>query len=374
LNSNQATTNSVPFADLHLQYLGLKTEIDAAIAQTIASSAFIRGPQVEAFEAAFAQAIGTSHCVSAGNGTDTLYIAMRALKLQPGDQVIVPAMSWISTSETVTQAGGTVVFCDVDEHGLLDLTKVEEKITSKTVGIIPVHFYGQPVDMHVVMGLAAKHGLWVLEDCAQAHLATFDGQSVGTFGVAGSFSFYPGKNLGAMGDAGALVTNDAHLARQMGMFARHGGLVKGDHQIEGINSRLDGIQAAILNVKLPHLQAWTLRRRAIAAIYGELLEAGTLVKPVELPNRTHVYHVYVIRTPRRTQLIEHLKRKDIQTAINYKCALPFLPCYASLGAKPADFPGAFALQNEGLCLPMFSEMTDAQVATVAQAVNDFGDE
>jgi dTDP-4-amino-4,6-dideoxygalactose transaminase len=221
---------TVPFADLHAQYLTIKPEIDTAIAAVIASSAFIRGPFVEAFEQEFAAAIGTKHCVSCANGTDAIYIAMVALGIKPGDEVIVPAMSWISTSETVTQAGGRVVFCDVDPVTYtIDTTKLASLVTKRTVGIIPVHLYGQPAAMDAVMAIAAQHKLWVIEDCAQSHLATFKGQQVGTFGVAASYSFYPGKNLGAMGDAGALVTNDAALARKMAMFARHGGINKGDH-------------------------------------------------------------------------------------------------------------------------------------------------
>ena len=276
--------NSVPFADLYQQYLNLKPEMDVAIASVIAESSFIRGPHVEAFEAAFAKAIGTSHCVSAANGTDTLYIAMRSVGVKPGDEVIVPAMSWISTSETVTQAGGKVVFCDLDPTThTIDIKALENKVSPRTVGIIPVHLYGQPADMDGVMACASRHKLWVIEDCAQAHLATYKGRTVGTMGIAGSFSFYPGKNLGAMGDAGALVTNDADLARRMAMLARHGGIVKGVHEIEGINSRLDGLQAAILNVKLPHLDKWTKRRRALAKAYIAGLEGNNALP--EGPNQ-----------------------------------------------------------------------------------------
>ena len=258
-------TNSavaVPFADLHAQYLGIKDALDAAIAEVIRTSAFIRGPFVQRFEEEFARVAGLRHCVSCANGTDSLYIAMRALGVQPGDEVIAPAHSWISTTETITQAGGQVVFCDTDpDTYTIDPTQIEAKITPRTVGIIPVHLFGQPADMDPVMHIARKRRLWVLEDCAQAHLARYKGRQVGTFGVAASFSFYPGKNLGAMGDAGAVLTDDADLARRMAMLARHGGLTKGDHQIEGINSRLDGLQAAVLGVKLPHLAGWTARRR-----------------------------------------------------------------------------------------------------------------
>ncbi len=367
------TLTPVPFADLHKQYLSIRTEIDDAIAAVIAESAFIRGPRVEAFEEQFAAAMGASHCVSAANGTDALYIAMRALGVQPDDEVIVPAMSWISTSETVTQAGGKVVFCDVDPHTYtLDVKKLAELVTPRTVGIIPVHLYGQPADMDAIMTLANSHGLWVIEDCAQAHLATCGDRTVGTIGTVGAFSFYPGKNLGAMGDAGALITNDSALALKMAMFARHGGIKKGDHKIEGINSRLDGLQAAILSVKLPFLQAWTSRRRDIAASYREgLRSVANLRLPKEAEGRTHVYHLYVVLHEDRDSLAAHLKDRGIQTAVNYPRALPFLPCYDRYHTQPEDFPVAYRLQSHCLSLPIFPEMIERQTATVIEAVVEF---
>lgn len=366
-------TTNVPFADLHAQYLTIKPEIDAAIAAVISQSAFIRGPFVEQFEREFAEAIGVPHCVSCANGTDALYITMVALGLKPGDEVIVPAMSWISTSETVTQAGANVAFCDVDAATYtIDIAKLADKITPRTVGIIPVHLYGQPADMDGVMAVAARHGLWVIEDCAQAHLATFKGHQVGTFGVAATFSFYPGKNLGAMGDAGAIVTSDKSLADRMAMFARHGGLVKGDHQIEGINSRLDGLQAAVLSVKLKRLEAWTDARRAIAAEYQRRL-AG--LPDVDLPHigndRNPVWHLYVISHDRRDELAAFLKSRGIQTVINYPCGLPFLPCYAHLGNKPEDYPVVHRMQSRILSLPIFPEMTEDQKESVADALKAF---
>src|SRR5215469_14308310 len=228
----------IPFVDLHAQYLSIKREIDAAMAEVIAQSNYIRGPQVDAFEKAWAKTLGVKHCVSCANGTDALYIAMRGLGVKAGDEVITTAHSWISTSETITQAGGRVVFCDTDyDTFTIDPALIESKITSRTVGIIPVHLYGQACDMDAIMAIAQRHSLWVIEDCAQAHLARYKGRLVGTFGEAATYSFYPGKNLGAMGDAGAVVTNDAALAEQMAMLARHGGIVKHQHQMEGINSR-----------------------------------------------------------------------------------------------------------------------------------------
>lgn len=364
---------NVPFADLHAQYLSIKDEIDAAIADVIARSAFIRGPQVEIFETVFARKIGTTHCVSCGNGTDALYIAMVALGLQPGDEVIVPAMSWISTSETVTQAGGRPVFCDIDaETYTIDPGAIEALISERTVGIIPVHLYGQPADMDPIMKIAGRRGLWVLEDCAQAHLARYRGQTVGTFGVAATFSFYPGKNLGAMGDAGAIVTNEAALAERMAMFARHGGRVKGEHQIEGINSRLDGLQAAILSVKLPHLVDWTNTRQRHAMTYSNSLADLPFINvPRVARDRESVWHLYVIQTERRDELAEHLKERGIATSVNYPRALPFLPCYTDRNHRPKDFPVAHQLAKHGLSLPMFSEMTDAQVRRVIDIVQQY---
>lgn len=363
----------VPFADLHAQYLSIQGEIDAAIAEVIRTSAFVRGPQVTRFEEAFAAAIGTRHCVSCANGTDSLYIAMHALGLRPGDEVLVPAHSWISTSETVTQAGGKPVFCDTDPATYtIDPAQVEARITPRTVGIIPVHLYGQPADMGALMAIAGKHNLWVLEDCAQAHLARFEGQQVGTFGHAASFSFYPGKNLGAMGDAGAVLTNDPALAERMAMFARHGGLCKGDHRIEGINSRMDGLQAAILGVKLPHLQGWTHRRQALARRYGELLHgAAGLTLPQVAPGREPAWHLYVVQHEQRDHLARHLAAQGIQTVVNYPVALPFLPAYARFGHQAGDFPVAHRHQTRVLSLPLFPEMSPSQLERVAEALRHY---
>jgi dTDP-4-amino-4,6-dideoxygalactose transaminase len=368
-----ARCDAIPFADLHAQYLSIRSEIDAAMAEVIRTSAFIRGPFVETFEREFALAIGSTRCVSCANGTDALYIAMCALGVKPGDEVITTAHSWISTAETITQAGGRVIFCDTDADTFnIDPDAIESHITSRTVGIIPVHLYGQPADMDKILGVAKKHKLWVLEDCAQAHLATYKGRQVGTFGVAGTFSFYPGKNLGAMGDAGAIVTSDTQLADRMAMLARHGGLLKGEHHIEGINSRLDGLQAAVLSVKLRHLEAWTRTRRAIAGQYDRDLRGfGGLQTPFVAGDREHVYHLYVVRHPRRDALAEYLKTQGVQTAINYPVALPFLPAYARFGHRHQDFPHAFSNQGRVLSLPIFYEMTEAQLQRVASAINRF---
>lgn len=363
----------VPFVDLHAQYLSIKDEIDAVIAEVIDSSAFIRGPHVDRFETEFSAAIGARRCISCANGTDALYIAMTSLGVRPGDEVIVPAMSWISTSETVTQAGGRVVFCDIDPvTSTIDPERLAEAISPRTVGIVPVHLYGQPAQMGRIMETAAAHGLWVVEDCAQAHLADVYGRKVGTFGDAGTYSFYPGKNLGAMGDAGAIVTDDEVLAERMAMFARHGGLKKHDHRIEGINSRLDGLQAGILRVKLAHLPGWTDRRRGLAARYGRLLSgAEGVTLPVEADGARHVWHIYAVCAQGRDSLTRHLAERGIRTGINYPIALPFLPCYARYGHVSAEFSNAHALSERTLSLPLFPEMTETQQDRVVQAVLDW---
>jgi dTDP-4-amino-4,6-dideoxygalactose transaminase len=362
---------NIPFVDLHAQYLTIKPDIDRAIESVIRDSAFIRSRQVTDFETEFARAVGVPHCVSCANGTDAIYIAMRGLGLKPGDEVITTAHSWISTSETVTQANGNVVFCDTDrETFTIDPARIEERITPRTVGIIPVHLYGQPADMDPILDIARRRGLWVIEDCAQAHMAEYKGRKVGTMGVAATFSFYPGKNLGAMGDAGCLVTQDPKLAAWCELYARHGG--KGEHTIEGINSRLDGLQAAILSAKLPHLAGWTEARRRVAARYDQLF-AG--VPGVEVPKvaagRTHVFHLYVIRADRRDALQKHLASRGVSTMLNYSKALPFYPAYSRLGHAPSDFPNAHANQGRILSLPIYPEMTDDMIRHVVDCVAEF---
>jgi len=365
--------STIPFVDLYAQYLTIKDEVDYVIDDVISNSYFIRGPYVEKFERMFSNLIGARHCVSCANGTDSLYIAMVALGVTPGDEVIAPAHSWISTTETITQAGGRVVFCDTDLNThTIDPVSLESKITPRTVGIIPVHLYGQPADMDPVMAIAKKHKLWVLEDCAQAHLAKYKGKIVGTFGNAGSFSFYPGKNLGAMGDAGAIVTSDSALAERMTMFSRHGGLKKGMHLIEGINSRLDGLQAAILTVKLPYLESWTKRRQDRARRYTALLSPlKEIAIPDEFEGREHVWHLYVIRSDRRDELAEYLVASGIQTVINYPIALPFLPAYRRLGHTAREFPNAFHNQSRILSIPLFPELTDSSMDRVVSRISSF---
>ena len=362
---------NIPFVDLYAQYLSIKDDIDTAIHNVIRESAYIRSHYVDTFEDQFAKLMDVKHCVSCGNATDALYIIMKGLNIQPGDEVITTAHSWISTSETITQAGGKVVFVDtLPDSFTIDPALIEEKISSRTVGIIPVHIYGQPADMDPIIEIAEKKGLWVIEDCAQAHLAEYKGKKVGTFGKAAIFSFYPGKNLGAMGDAGCLTTNDSELAAWCALFARHGG--KGAHHIEGINSRLDGLQAAILSVKLPHLVKWTKARQDIAKQYDALLSGIEQIKtPVLSEDRSHVFHLYVVKAKDRDGLMKHLNINGIATMLNYPKALPFYPAYAHLSHKHVDFPNAYANQNEILSIPIFPEITPEQIKLVADTIASF---
>jgi dTDP-4-amino-4,6-dideoxygalactose transaminase len=364
----------IPFVDLHAQYLSIQDEIEAAIHQVIRESSFVRGPHVENFERSWAELMQLSHCVSCANGTDALYISMRALGVKPGDEVITTAHSWISTSESITQAGGRVVFVDTDPDTFtIDTSLIEAKITPRTVGLIPVHLYGQAADMDSILEIARKHNLWIIEDCAQAHLARYKDKLVGTLGDLATFSFYPGKNLGAYGDAGCIVSNDGTLADWAATFARHGG--KGEHVIEGINSRLDGLQAAILAAKLPHLSAWTEARRRVANLYDELLAGvGDIVTPAVAAGRYHVYHLYVIRTERRDALKKHLAAAGIATALNYPKALPFYAAYDYLKAEPGDFPVAHANQSRILSLPIYPELTEAMISFISKQIVSFFNE
>lgn len=364
----------VPFQNLHAQYLSIKPAIDHSIAEVLESSAFVRGPFVEKFEEEFKNLIGTDHCISCANGTDAIFLALKALKIKPGDEVIVPAHSWIATSEVVTLAGGKVIFCDTELDSFnIDAMQIESKITNRTVGIIPVHLYGQACNMTALMQIANNNNLWVIEDCAQAILAEHDKQQVGTFGDMATFSFYPGKNLGAMGDAGCIVTNNSSLANYAAMFARHGGLKKGEHIIEGMNSRLDGIQAAILLQKMKHIESWTSARIRIAGLYLDHLDQEIISTPFILdPQKNkHVWHLFVIKSDERDSLKAFLLEHDISTVINYPVALPFLEAYKYQNNSEQTFPNAFANQSRILSLPMFPEMTDDQVKYVCETISNF---
>ena len=367
--------SSIPFVDLKAQYDSIKPEIDAAIASVIAETAFIGGPHVAAFEDAFARYCGGSHCVGVANGTDALFVALKALGIGAGDEVITVANSFVATSEAIRMAGAQVVFVDIDPATYnLDVSRLEERITPRTKAIIPVHLYGQPADMAPIAEIARTHGLRIVGDAAQAHGALYRGQPIAQLADITCYSFYPGKNLGAYGDAGALVTNNGDWATAARMFANHGRTKKYDHDLEGVNSRLDGLQAAVLNVKLRHIEDWTERRRQNASRYTEALAGTSLVTPRELANVRSVYHLYVVRVPggRREALQEHLKARGINTGIHYPIALPYLNAYRHLQHGPDDFPNARRIADEILSLPMFPELSSEQIGYVAAAVKEFG--
>lgn len=362
---------SIPFVDLQRQYQEIKGEIDAAIAAVIEKSSFIGGPYVKAFEESFARFCATKHCVGVGNGTDALYIALKALGVGAGDEVITVANSFIASSEAITLAGARVVFVDIDPKTYnIDVGQIEEKITKQTRAIIPVHLYGQPADMDPILLMAKKYGLKVVEDAAQAHDAEYKGRRVGSIGDIGCFSFYPGKNLGAYGDAGAIVTNNDELALKARMFANHGRIDKYDHEIEGVNSRMDGLQAAILGVKLRHLPKWSDHRRKNAYLYNDYLKNTGLLTPVEIADVKAVYHLYVVRVGAgtRKELQDKLKKKGIATGIHYPIALPNLKAYGYLNLGDADYPQATKASHEILSLPMCPELSEKEIQYVTEAI------
>jgi dTDP-4-amino-4,6-dideoxygalactose transaminase len=366
----------IPFVDLHAQDLAIKFEIDAAIARVIRDSAFIGGEVVREFEDAFAIDYGVQHCVSVANGTDAIYIALKMLGLGPGDEVITTAHSWISTSEAISQTGAMPIFIDVDEFYTMDVEKIEAAITPRTKMILPVHLFGQSANMGQIMNIARKNNFYVLEDCAQAHYATWEGRRVGTFGDVATFSFYPGKNLGAYGDAGAILTGSAQLASKIRMYANHGAIKKHHHVMEGINSRLDGLQAAILQAKLPFIHQWTMQRQAVAKMYDEKL-AKVLPKEAMPSRRTdsaHVFHLYVIQVDQREELAAYMLKRGIQTAIHYPIALPFMPAYSRFGLEASSFPVAKRNQERILSLPIYPELTEEMINQVADAIRDFRDD
>lgn len=365
----------VPFVDLRAQYASIQGEIDAAIAAVIRETAFIGTGEnrfVRAFEEQFATWLGIGHCIGCANGTDAIEILLQALDIGAGHEVIVPAHSWISTAEAVTAVGARPVFVDTrPDTYTMDVSLVEARITGATRAIIPVHLYGLPADMDEVLAIARRFRLRVIEDCAQAVGATYKGRKIGTLADAASFSFFPGKNLGAYGDAGGMVTGDADLARTARMIANHGQLRKHEHLREGRNSRLDGLQAAILSAKLPHLDDWTARRQQHAARYSALLADMPLMLPHVPADRTHVYHLYVVQAERRDALQQALAEADIGCAIHYPRALPALPAYQARGWSAADYPVATSAAGRILSLPMYPELTDALLGHVAGRVGAF---
>lgn len=360
---------NVPFVDLKAQYKSFKNEFDAALAGVISETAFIGGKHAAAFESAFAEYLGVHHCVAVANGTDAIEIVLKTMGVEPGDEVLLPANTFIATAEGVSNIGAKPVFVDIEPNFYhIDPAKIEEKITPRTKAIIVVHLYGLPAEMDEIMRIARKHDLKVLEDTAQAVGATYKGRKAGTFGDAATFSFYPSKNLGAFGDAGAIVTNDPGVADRARLIANHGQAAKNRHTIIGRNSRMDGIQAAVLSVKLPHLEGWLEARRANARVYNELLRETGLALPAERENARHTYHLYVVQVADRDAVQAKLSEAGIESGVHYPTALPFMEAYEHLGHKPAEFPVSRSQMGRILSLPMYAELTEEQIGYVCSTL------
>lgn len=369
MKDDDMTVNSVPFLDLKRQHQVLQAELKKAVNGIIDNCDFIGGSAVNSFEQAFASFCGVSHCVGLGNGTDAIQIALRACGVGPGDEVITAANTFIATGEAITAVGAKCVFVDcTNDTYLIGIDNIERAITARTKAIIPVHLYGQLVNMPAILALADAHGIRVIEDAAQAHGAQMDGKRAGTFGDIGCFSFYPGKNLGAFGDAGAIITNDEDLANQVRLIANHGRATKHDHILEGMNSRLDTIQAAVLEIKLAHLDEWNEQRRAVARRYSNDLSGLPMVLP-NCPNgESHVFHLYVVRVKNREKVIGKLRDVNIATGIHYPIALPNTTAYQYLKHSPDKFPNASAFESEILSLPIFPMMADEEIRYVVDAL------
>lgn len=363
----------IPLIDLKRQNLSIKNEIDDIFDKIINSSQFILGDYVNRFEKQFAAAHGAKYCLGCGNGTDAIYITLRALGIGAGDEVITTALSWISTSETISQTGARVVFCDIEEKSFtIDPEKIEKLITSKTKAIIPVHLYGHPANMTKINEIADYHGLHIIEDCAQSHFAEWNNQKVGNFGIAGTFSFYPSKNLGALGDAGAIISNDKSFINRARKFSNHGSSKKNFHDIEGINSRLDGLQAAVLTIKLKYISDWNNKRKSIFNYYNKsLLKLKKIDTPIINDKVVHGYHQYVIRTPKRNELFSHLVKNNINVQIHYPKPLPMMKAYEYLCHKDDDFKVANRVTNEIISLPFFPEITENELDFIINKINNF---
>jgi dTDP-4-amino-4,6-dideoxygalactose transaminase len=361
----------IAFVDLKAQYHAIRTEIDSAIQGVINDTSFVGGPIVKRFEDAFAAWLGASQCVGCANGTDAIELLLRAWGIGSGDEVIVPALTWISTSEAVSNVGARPVFADtLPGTYTIDPASVRQRISPRTRAIVPVHLYGLPADMDSIGRIAKEHGLRVLEDSAQAHGAEYRGKLVGTLADGATFSFYPGKNLGAYGDAGCVVTGDADVARRVRLLSNHGQLKKHEHEIEGRNSRLDTIQAAILGAKLPHLERWNEARRRHAARYDARLRELGVPTGARPDGSTHVFHLYVVEVPQRERVVTYLREHGVETAIHYPRALPELPAYTAQGYDPKSCPVASASASRVLSLPMYAELTDGAIDLVCARLQE----
>ena len=361
----------VEFVSLKRQFNRYAEEYEAAALRALRSGWYIMGKELEAFEGQFADYLGMKHCVGLNSGLDALILAIRALGIGPGDEVIVPANTYIASVLGITENGATPVFVDADAFFCLDAEKIEAAITPRTKAVLPVHLYGQPCDMKPICAIAKKHGLFVVEDCAQAHGARLNGQLTGTFGTIGCFSFYPTKPLGALGDSGAVVTNDSVLADRLRKLRNYGSGVKYVNELEGVNSRLDELQAAALQVGLKHLEEGNAYRNRIADRYLREIRNPLVKLPETRENATHVYHVFGVLCPRRDELQAHLAEQGIKTLIHYPIPPHLQQCYARLGHSQGDFPISERYANEELSLPIYVGMPEEDADQVIAAVNSF---
>ena len=362
----------IPLVDLRAQYSTIKTEIDSAIQRVLDNTSFIMGKEVTSFEAAFASFVGARGAAGVGSGTAALHLAMLACGVGPGDEVITAAHTFIATAEAISQTGARPVFVDIDPKTYtIDPGQVEDAITDRTRAIIPVHLYGQPADLDPLVDIARRRDLWLIEDAAQAHGAEYKGSRCGTIGHIACFSFYPGKNLGAYGDAGAVTSNDEKLLATVRKLRDHGRTTKYEHDEIGYGERIDALQAAILAAKLPHLESWTEARRSRARLYSELLAGSGVATPYESPNVRHVYHLYVVRTPHRDDLLAYLKSRGVDAGIHYPIPLHKQPAYVKQGYSDVSLPLSERAAAEVLSLPLYPELTDAQIHQVAEAVRGF---
>lgn len=359
----------IPLVDLHAQYLSIKDEIDAAIQRVIKISEFIGGEEVNKFEEEFASFCEAQACVGVGNGTDALYLTMRAMGIGPRDEVITAAHTFIATAEAVTMTGATPVFVDIKENTMLmDPNLIEPAITPRTKAIIAVHLYGQPCNMDRIKEIARKHGLKVIEDAAQAHGARWNGKRVGSLGDAACFSFYPGKNLGAYGDGGAVVSQNRELVQKIRMLANHGRKEKYIHEMCGVNSRLDGLQAAILRVKLKHLDEWNEKRRRNAEKYLHALTGIGFGLPVVEQIAQPVWHLFVVQTPKRDSIITRLKSCGVETGIHYPVPLHLQPAYQNLFRRSLRLPVSEKAAERLLTLPMYPEMSESSISKIIELI------
>jgi dTDP-4-amino-4,6-dideoxygalactose transaminase len=366
---------SIPLVDLKKQYLGIREEIDAAIARCIDKTRFIGGAPVETFSRNFAEYCSTSYCTPCGNGTDALEIVLKALDIGPGDEVIVPAFTFFATVEAVVNVGAIPVLADIDPlRYTITAEEIAKRITSKTKAIIVVHLYGQMADMDPIVELASHYGLWVVEDAAQAHGATYKGRRAGSIGIAGTFSFYPGKNLGAYGDAGAIVTNDEALAIKTKKIANHGRITKYDHELFGRNSRMDSIQAAILDVKLKYLDQWNEARREVANRYLDTLnDLSGLILPTIFSDSKSVFHLFVVKVlgSNRSDLMEHLRVNAIETGIHYPISMAMLYPVQRFSINQNDYTVSNLCSEHVLSLPMYPEIDEDHIQFIARNIKDY---